>query len=257
MILKKMQDVHWLEFELFQNCPRLIHGTFLRHGGVSQHAWTSLNAGGGSSDNPHHVTENRKRMLKALNISSYFSAFQVHGDHIAHVQHPDQKISECDAMLTKLTQHALMIKHADCQAAIFYDAIQHALATVHCGWRGNVKNIYAKTVGEMISTFGTKPENLLVAISPSLGPSHAQFIHYKTELPIEFWKFETHDLHFNFWEIAYHQLLHSGILSHHIQIARICTFENANDYFSYRRDKVTGRHATFAMLACTQSDSKF
>ena len=40
----------------------------------------------------------------------------------------------------------LVIQHADCQAAIFFDPVRKAIANVHCGWRGSVCNIYAKTV---------------------------------------------------------------------------------------------------------------
>ena len=141
-----------------------------------------------------------------------------------------------------------MIKHADCQAAIFYDPVHKALANVHCGWRGNVKNIYRVAVQKMKFTFGTNPKDLLVGISPSLGPDHSEFIHYQTEWPEEFWRFQVRPNYLDLWAIARDQLEQCGLLPHHIEVAGICTFANPQDFFSHRRDKITGRHATVAML---------
>ena len=141
-----------------------------------------------------------------------------------------------------------MVRHADCQAAIFYDPKNKAVANVHSGWRGNVKNIYRSTIQKMRRVFGSKPADLLVCISPSLGPDCAEFIHYKAEFPEDFWAFQIKPYYFNLWAIARYQLELSGILPHHIEIAEICTNTEVEDYFSYRREKVSGRHATLAML---------
>ena len=151
-------------------------------------------------------------------------------------------------MITQKTDLALMILHADCQAAIFYDPVHGAIANVHSGWRGNVKNIYLATIQKMARVFGSKPQDLLVEISPSLGPDNSEFRNYRTELPQEFWEFQVRPEYFDLWAIARHQLEQCGVLSHHIQIAEICTFANPQDYFSYRRDKIIGSHATLAKI---------
>jgi polyphenol oxidase len=140
------------------------------------------------------------------------------------------------------------VRWNDCQAAILYDPIHRALANVHAGWRGNVQNIYRTAVQKMVHSFGSKPQDLLVGISPSIGPKHAEFKNYKSEFPEEFWEFQVKPTYFDLWQIARHQFESSGVLAHHIQIAEICTFDHPSDYFSYRRDKTTGRHATVAML---------
>ena len=142
-----------------------------------------------------------------------------------------------------------MIKHADCQAAIFYDPEHRAIANVHCGWRGNVQNIYRETVREMRRHFASRPENILVAISPSLGPEKAEFINFKKELPEAFLPYQVKPTYFDLWAISRMQLESEGILSHHIQIASICTYSHPEDYFSFRRDnRVTGNHGTVAVL---------
>ncbi len=248
MIRKNADGVQWLEFEILAEERGLVHGVFLRHGGVSTGAYSSLNAGGRTGDDPDSIAENRIRMLNALNIQNYISRKQVHGNEVALIQNFSETAGDCDAMITQEKKLALMIKHADCQSAVIYDPMQRALASVHSGWRGNVKNIYRATVQKMTQVFGSKPQDLLVGVSPSLGPDHSEFINYRTEFPEEFWGFQVRPIYFDLWAIARHQLEECGILPHHIEIAGICTYANAQDCFSYRREKITGNHATLAML---------
>ncbi len=248
MLRKKREGIEWLEFEHLADQPDLTHGIFLRHGGISNGPFGSLNAGGSTGDHAENVSENRKRILQALNIEFYVSGTQVHGDGVIWVKEREQVVGECDALITSKAGIGLMIKHADCQAAIFYDPVNRALSNVHAGWRGNVKNVYRATVQKMQEAFGSKPQNLLVGISPSLGPNHAEFKNFKSEFPESFWDFQVRPFYFDLWAIARHQLQECGILAHHIEIAEICTYENQQDCFSYRRDKVTGRNATLAMI---------
>ncbi len=248
MIRKNQGAVEWLEFELLKNCPGIVHGSFLRHGGVSGGPYSSLNSGGGTEDAPENIRENKKRMEDVLQIKNVVSGMQVHGDRVVQVENFEQAVGECDALITEQRQLGLMIRHADCQAAIFYDPEQNALANVHCGWRGAVKNIYRTTILTMSQTFGTKPEDILVCISPSLGPEHSEFKHYKDEFPESFWRFQVRPNYFDLWAIARHQLETSGVLSKHIEIAGYCTYANKQDCYSYRRDKIKGNHATYAML---------
>lgn len=247
MIRKRAGDVEWLEFELFASEPKLVHGIFLRRGGISKGPYASLNVGGRTEDEAANIEENRRRILDALGIKKYVSCRQVHSDGVAVVDEESQAIGDCDAMITQQTNLGLMILHADCQAAILYDPVHGALANVHSGWRGNVKNIYRAAIEKMAQAYGSKPQDLLVGISPSLGPHNAEFKNYRTELPPEFWEFQVRPEYFDLWAIARHQLEECGVLPHHIQIAEICTFANPQDYFSYRRDKIIGSHATLAM----------
>lgn len=242
---KKKGEVEWLEFDLLAEIPELVHGVFLRGGGVSGAPFHSLNAGGGSGDNPLNVDENRKIIQDTLGLPSLISGHQKHGVNIAC---PQDDLSDCDGLLTEQPGIGLIIKHADCQAAIFYDPIHRAVANVHCGWRGNVQNIYAAAVKAMQAKMGSRPEDLLVCISPSLGPDVSEFKNYKTELPESFWPFQIKPTYFNLWEISRHQLLECGILPHHIEIASLCTYAHKQDFFSYRRDKVTGRNATIVAI---------
>lgn len=250
MIRKQQGDIAWLEFELLSEFPALSHGVFLRHGGVCTGPYTSLSVGRANEDNVYgEVSENLARIKTILKLEQLVSAYQVHGTSMALVDGSSDLMPSCDAMMTRKTDVGLMIKHADCQAAIFYDPICHALATVHCGWRGNVQNLYAHVVAGMQRQFSSHPADILVGISPSLGPEHAEFIHFKEELPAEFWLYQVKPTYFDLWAIGKMQLERAGILLHHIEMAAICTYAHEEDFFSFRRDKrVTGNHATIAVL---------
>ncbi len=247
MLRKKRGSLEWLEFDLFQEFPDVKHAVFLRHGGVSEGPFSSLNAGGGTGDDENNIELNRTKIRKHLGCQTLVSGKQVHGIQIAHAP-LEKENEECDGLITQVKGAGLFIKHADCQAVIFYDPIEKALGCVHAGWRGNIKNIYKETVAKMHHAFGSKPENLFVGISPSLGPCCSQFIHYEKEIPREFWNFQVRPLYFDLWEMARFQLLQAGVLPNHLEIAPICTYCNPADFYSYRRDKSTGRNATVASL---------
>lgn len=251
MIRKKNGEVEWLEFELLAGVPEIVHGVFLRHGGVSQGPYRSLSMGSRAGDDPSNIAENRRRVLRSLGIEQCVEGNQVHSDEVMWVKEGNGVMGPFDGLMTDQKEIGLMVKHADCQAAIFYDPVRKGIANVHAGWRGQVKNVYRKTVQKMNQSFGTKPEDLFVCISPSLGPKHAEFIHYRRELPEEFWKFQVRPMYFDLWAIARHQLQEAGVPSHQIEIAGICTYSEEKDFFSCRRDKAYGNHATIVMINST------
>jgi YfiH family protein len=250
MIHKRDREVQWLEFELFQPFPKLKHAIFLRHGGYSKGAYNSLNLSYTMGDDPYNVARNHKIALGCLGVDSSVSLQQVHGTHVVLIEDttsPERQ--QGDAIMTDLRDVALQITHADCQAAIIYDPVKHVLALVHCGWRGQVGNIYAKTIAMLGRTFGSRPADLHVGIGPSLGPSHAEFINYREEFPSSFWDFQRSPNHFDLWSLANKQLEECGILPNHRQLACMCTYANERDCFSFRRQqRITGAHATFASL---------
>lgn len=250
MLRKEENGIVWLEFELFAPFPQLVHGIFLRHGGVSKGPYASLDMGDRDELDPEAWKENQRRVLEILKTEHLASSIQVHGAKVTYVDKEFSQRPECDGLMTDKSGLALMSRHADCQAAIFFDPKKQLLATVHCGWKGNVQNIYAATIKAMRERAGSSVEDILVGISPSLGPEKAEFIHYKKEFPENFWKFQIKPNYFDLWSIARMQLQQAGVLLGHIQIASICNYSHPEDFFSYRRDHhVTGNHATFAMLA--------
>lgn len=244
---KKKGEVEWLEFELLADIPGLFHAVFLRHGGVSQNGYTSLNIGG-REDEPYDRKRNLEKIREIIGVP-FVMGEQIHGTNVEFIPTPDpSRLNFCDGLITQKNNLGLLCKHADCQAAIFYDPVHRAIGNVHCGWRGNVKNIYAEMIRQMQQQFHSRPEELLVCISPSLGPDASEFINYRTEWPEEYWKFQFKPTYFDLWSISRHQLIEAGVLPHHIEVAQICTYSNPQDFFSYRREKKCGHHATVVAL---------
>lgn len=232
---KKKNGIVWLEFEILQLFPEVRHGVF-------------LNLGLGEKNSP----ENPKRAFDLLGIKRGAKLKQCHKAEIKEVILDDQSLlhfDDYDGMVTAEKEVGLLIRHADCQGAIFYDPIHQVLGNVHCGWRGSVQNIYQKTIDRMKELYQTNPSDLIVCIGPSLGPEAAEFKHFKEELPEAFWEHQVRPTYFDFWEISRMQLMEAGIPEEQIEIAEICTYENEEECFSYRRNKDTPHHGTLVGLA--------
>jgi polyphenol oxidase len=242
-------SIVWLRSDLLAECPDLIHGFFLRHGGCSTGEFDSLNFAEAPGELPENVHQNKQRAWAALGLTQVRELRQQHGTRIVYAPSFEEGYKEQgDGLSTDFPGLGVSILHADCQSAIFYDPIHHAVSNIHCGWRGNVQNIYQQTVITMQTLYSSKPQDLLVAISPSLSPIASEFIHYQTELPPRFYPFQVKPTYFDLWEISRWQLLECGILPHHIDFAALCTYSNPQDFFSYRREKRSGRHASMAAL---------
>lgn len=248
MLRKEKHGVVWLEFEHLSREKGLKHAIFLRKGGVSKGPFESLNTSALVGDTPEQVKENLDIMAKTLEVGPITFCSQVHGKTIQIVTQPLIEEKEGDALITATSKVAIGCRHADCQPAIFYDPSKQVVATVHAGWKGNVINIYQEVLDQLASNFKTQAKDLLVGIGPSLGPCHAEFIHYKKEFPEAFWKFQVSPNYFDLWEIGQQQLLEGGVLKQNIECAKMCTYAAPEDFFSYRRDKICGRHATVACL---------
>ena len=243
MLKKTRNGLQWLEFELFSQIPHLRHGCFLRRGGLSAGPCGSLNVSLSRGDDPEAVQANLEKIRALFPGMRLVGGHQTHSDQIAVVGDSGE-VPSCDALITNKRGVALLIKTADCQAAVVYDPVRFVIANIHAGWRGNVQNIYGKTVARMQQEFGCKPEDLLVGISPSLGPDASEFVNYKEEFPQEFWPYQVKPNHFDLWAIARKQFEDAGVLPHHIETAAQCTRSNPEDFFSHRYDPAAGRQAT-------------
>ena len=231
-MIKRKNGVCWLEFEKLQDFPHVRHGVFLSppQDGVFVNPDVFL-----------------KQAIHVLGLSSCVTPKMTHEDLILKLE--DVMLGAfCDGVITDKLNTGLRITHADCQAAIFYDKKKNVIANVHCGWRGNVLNIYGNTILQMKQAFDCDPSDIIVCISPSLGPKHAEFINYKTELPECMWTFQNPLNYFNLWDISKSQLVSAGVMPENIQIASICTFEQTHEFYSYRRNKTKLRNCTIAGL---------
>lgn len=235
--------------------PQLVHGSFSRHGGVSEEPFTSNNVSFGIGDSQEGVLVNREKIKKKIGLKYMVSAHQVHGDKVFHVDSPvlaDTEIEGYDALVTRTPGIGLLIQHADCQAVLLFDPANRVVAAIHNGWRGSVANIVATTVMELQLKYNTDPGRLVAAVGPSLGPCCSEFVNFRDELPPSFLPYQVSTNHFDFWQITTHQLLECGLREGAISIAGLCT-SCSPDFYSYRRacrdgNGITGRNGTLVGL---------
>jgi polyphenol oxidase len=251
MIHRRARNLSYLQFPHLSEYADIRHGIFTRQGGFSKGCYQGLNVGMGNGDNVSHVLQNRAAISDCMGHSELVFANQVHGTSIInHFRcgnegnlHKLPKTESGDAMITGAPGQSLVIQTADCQAVLIYDPVRKAVADIHSGWRGSIQNIIGLTVQAMIKEFDSDPKNLLAGIGPSLGPCCAEFIHYRTEIPKAFWSYKISSDCFDFWAMSKDQLTEAGISGNNIVASNLCTRCRTDLFFSYRKEKSTGRFA--------------
>lgn len=253
MIEKRENGLLMLQFPNFMSFPEIHHGIFTRSGGYSPRPFDSLNVSFHVGDEKKHVERNRQAILSHIKGGQLIFVKQDHGDHVLIVDEKstrknDDDLQVADAMITDKPNFFLTIQVADCQAIVLYDPIARVVANIHSGWRGSIRNVIARTIEKMAFHFSTVPQNLVAAISPSLGPCCAEFVHYRDEIPELFWKYKNPSDHFDFWAISRDQLISAGIKEENLYVSQICTKCHTDRFYSYRDETVTGRFAVFIGL---------
>ncbi len=231
--------------------PELSHGFFSRRGGVSQGPYESLNLSLAVGDDPKAVAANRRRLQEVLQLQVLAGAAQVHGQgHLVVTGNPHApaETPEVDILFTAAPGVGLLIKQADCQAVMLYDPVRRVAANVHCGWRGQVQNILASAVRRLEEIFGSRAPDLRAAVGPSLGPCCAEFRHFRQEFPPQFWGYQVRPTYFDLWQLSRDQLAAAGLRPDHIEVAELCTRCRAPEFYSYRRDRITGRQGAVIAL---------
>jgi len=169
------------------------------------------------------------------------SVRQIHSDIIVVAEHTGC-LAEGDALITNRPGITLSIRTADCLPILMADRKNRAVAAVHAGWRGVASGIAPKTVQAMSDRFGTRPEDLLVAIGPGIG---ACCFEVGPEVAVQFqpWFPERDDLSgrtkVDLVETISRQLRRNNVTVGHIVTADLCTADlsGADLFHSYRRDR--------------------
>lgn len=243
--------VHF-QFPRLAQDPGLVHAVFTRRGGVSTPPFSSLNTSYGTGDAPDRVRRNLSTILNVMGGKYILYLNQVHGRNILELPRGGSpefpQGVEADAVITNRRHLALMVKQADCQGIILFDRGAGAVAAVHCGWRGSVLNLLGSVVGRMVSNFACRRSRLQAAIGPSLGPCCAEFKSHREIFPDDFRSSMIRENYFDLWQISRRQLLEAGLEEGNIEIAEVCTVCRTDLFFSYRKERTTGRFATAAML---------
>ncbi|MGM0454496.1 MAG: peptidoglycan editing factor PgeF [Thermodesulfobacteriota bacterium] len=248
MRLHRKNNLLFFTFASLKPFSGLVHGCFTRVGGYSRGGCARLNVGFNTGDDDAAVRQNRAAIAECVDGELVF-VNQVHQSDVVIIDDdPDGAASpaapqRADTMITRRSRCCLAIQVADCQAVMLYDPKHRVIANVHAGWRGSVANIIGGCIETMKRRFQTRPENIVAGIGPSLGPCCAEFVHYRTEMPESLWPYKDSRDRFNFWQISHDQLIAAGVPEKQIEWAGMCTKCNPHLFFSYRRDKSTGRLA--------------
>jgi polyphenol oxidase len=278
---KTHSKVQILTARNLERLPWLIHGFSTRVGGFSKvYGKSTLNLGFTKQDSHGAVERNRMAFLRELGanrgrgIWPLVTLRQIHSDIIHCVSQVSDEPLAGDGLITRTPEILLAIQTADCLPVIVVDTRVRAVGVFHAGWRGTVKRIVEKGVGEMRRRFGTDPGNIRAAIGPGihgccyevgaevLEKFESQFS-YAGELFREVKEFDDirekypllflsarppghtpppHKIFLDLAEANRRQLIAAGVAADNISSSESCTSCHPELLFSYRAEKgVTGR----------------
>lgn len=232
--------------------PRVKCLMTTREGGVSAAPWASYNLGDHVGDTPAHVAANRERLRQKLPAEPEWLK-QVHSARVVEIgrePHP-----EADASFTRQTGQVCAVLTADCLPVLFCDRAGSVVAAAHAGWRGLADGVLEAT----IATMQVSPGEILAWMGAAIGPrafevgdevrqafvaQHSEaaeaFVPHPSTGTAPKWLADI-------FLLARIRLGHAGV--HATFGGGRCTFSEADSFYSYRRDGVTGRMASLIWLA--------
>lgn len=244
------------------------HGFSSRVGGSSLAPYGTLNLGLAVEDDATRVIENRQRYAAALGVdpARIVVPQQVHSNAVVRVTDADAgegalnhltAIPDKDALITNDPGVTLALHFADCVCVMLLDPENRAIGVAHAGWKGTVGKIVTATVEAMGREFGTRAEAMQAAIGPSVGmfcyevgEDVAQQFYSIFSLSRQVMSQHSTDK----WRVDLKNanlilLKQAGVKEANIAVSDDCTCCNREDFFSYRRDGVTGRMGGWLCLA--------
>ncbi len=234
----------------------LHHGIVTRRGGISRAPYESLNMGSSVGDDPQAVVENRRRVfaLFGREPQSVPELFQVHSNRIllARFRGDGEPLPQADGVVTDSPEFTLCMRFADCVPILLYDPSRRAGGIAHAGWKGTVAKVAASAVEALHVNFGSRPEDILAGIGPSIGPDHyavgkdvADAVRSAFGPAAEEWLSRRGNaVHLDLWAANEFTLRQSGVKK--IELAGICTACHTEDWFSHRAEH--GRTGRFGAL---------
>ena len=226
-----------------------------RLGGVSKAHLGTMNLSYTRGDEKECVDENYHRIAQVLacEVGDIVCSDQTHTTNVRKVTVKDKgkgvikkrDYSDVDGLITNEPGIVLATFFADCVPLYIVDPVHKAIGLSHSGWRGTVNKMGAVTLKEMEKEYGTKPEDVYVAIGPSIcqdcyevSQDVAQafteaFPSQKDNKQLLYRKNEE-KFQLNLWYANYSVFREAGVLEEHIEVTDICTCCNPNILFSHR-----------------------
>ncbi len=220
-----------------------------REGGVGQGAWASLNLATHVQDDLKHVAENRRRLSEALAIPNEpYWLEQVHGTEVVR---PELNTTHCaDAAFTQQSDTPCVVMTADCLPVLFCDEQGTAVAAAHAGWRGLAAGVLEQT----LKCF--EDQSMVMAwMGPAIGPEHFEvgdevreiFVQQHSQTESAFVESRPGHWMADIFQLAQQRLSAAGVSQ--IFGGGICTYADADHFYSFRRESITGRMASLIWLS--------
>jgi YfiH family protein len=249
---------------LLSEIPWIRHGVTRRVPGLGL---ADGNVGYTAPRDGNDAWQMRQLWARAVGVepSQLVRVRQVHGSavHIADASdlargtHPEASESPVgDAVITSEPGIALSTLHADCLAALIADPVRRVVGSIHAGWRSTVRDISGETVRTMTLAFGSRPEDLIAYIGPSIGIDRYEVGHEVAAA----WRavsdcpdLALHEVsggwHFDLKRANAQQLTAAGVRPERIEISTVCTASEPDRWFSHRgQGPLTGRFATIIAI---------
>lgn len=252
--LDKKGDVLYYTIPSFEKTGLVRHGFSTREGGVSEGCYSSLNLRFNCDDKREKVLENYEIIADALGMdyTRLVLSKQTHGTVIHTASLSDcgngiireNAFESVDALITDEKNIPIVTLFADCVPLFFLDKRLGVIALSHSGWKGTVLRIGQKTIQKMKRDYGSRAEDILTAIGPSIREDHFEVGDEVAEAFIREFGEDTavrHDekYHVDMQKAIRKQFIEEGILEENIDDCGICTYCESELLFSHR--KTNGR----------------
>ena len=226
-----------------------------RDGGVSAGPYGSLNLGDHVGDAAAAVAENRARFAQALGAEPVWLR-QVHGSRVVDAGTvPSGEVPEADGAWTDRPGVACVVLVADCLPVLLAARNGRAVGAAHAGWRGLAAGVVERTLEAVAHAAACDTHEVVAWLGPCIGPKRfevgADVLEAFANSPVErFVPIPARDGRARWMAdlpgLARDRLLEGGV--RHIAGGHWCTVDGASDFFSFRRDGVTGRLAAAVWL---------
>jgi len=212
--------------------------------GFSKGSFSKLNLSEMVRDNPLVVEKNRNLFKSYINADIKW----LNQNHTNIVKSFDECQSEpCDAVFTDKPKQVCTVLTADCLPVLIFDKKLTKVAAVHAGWKGLVNGVLESTLKEfdgldMVAWFGPCITQKHFEVGQDL---YDAFIEQNATYTQAF-RSKGDDKYLFDMKFVARQILnqHNCI---DVVDSGLCTYSNKR-FYSYRKDGVTGRQASFIWI---------
>jgi YfiH family protein len=202
-------------------------------------------------DNPKNVIHNRQMLSISLpNEPKWLS--QTHTNLVLDLDKNEADGKSYDAAITTTNSTVCVVMTADCIPILITNTAGSFAGAIHAGWRGVQNNIISNT----ISQSKTSAKNIIAYIGPAICAKHFEvgsdvfdiFFALDTDNKVFFTPKNNDKFECDLISIAKLQLVKLGVLEHNIYFSNLCTYCKNDLFYSYRKEKNTGRFASTIWL---------